>query len=228
MAKVLRVILGLSLLIALPARAGDVTLKSEDEKMMYLIGVVTARNLGVYDFNESELEIVKAGLTDATLSRPLKMEIQIDNTKSQEFLQRRKKQSADAEKKASEAFLKKAATEEGMVVKKSGLLYKEIKPGKGPHPSELGTFKVKYKSMLRDGSVFDSTDPPKAPVTYTTAQLVPCWDEAIRLMSRGGKSKFICPPELAYGKNGNPPLIKPWAALVFEVELLEVNTLNPK
>ena len=47
-------------------------------------------------------------------------------------------------------------------------------------------------------------------------------------MSPGGKSKFICPPDLAYGKNGNLPMIKPWAVLVFEVELLEVNTLNPK
>jgi len=228
MMKVLGVIVGLFLLIALPASAGDVTLKSEDEKMMYLIGVVTARNLGVYDFNESELAIVEEGLKDATLGRPMKMEIQIDHKKSNEFLQRRKQQAAEGEKKASAEFLKKAATEEHMVVKKSGLLYKEIKPGKGPHPSDLGTFKVKYKGMLRDGSVFDSTDPPKAPVTYTTGQLVPCWDEAVRLMSPGGKSKFICPPDLAYGKNGNLPMIKPWAVLVFEVELLEVNTLNPK
>jgi FKBP-type peptidyl-prolyl cis-trans isomerase FkpA len=228
MVKVVRVILGLALLMALPAWASDVTLKSDDEKMMYLIGVVTARNLGVYDFNEAELAIVEEGLKDATLSRPLKMDIQIDTKKSNEFLKRRKKQSAAAEKKASEEFLKKAATEQNMVVKKSGLLYKEIKPGKGEHPSDLGTFKVKYRGMLRDGSVFDSTDAPKAPVTYSTGQLVPCWDEAIRLMSPGGKSRFICPPELAYGEKGNMPMIKPWAALVFEVELLEVNTLKPK
>jgi len=156
------------------------------------------------------------------------MEVVIDHAKSQEFLQRRKKLSAENEKKASEAFLKKAAAEEHMEVKKSGLLYKEITHGKGPHPSDISSFKVKYKGTLRDGSVFDSTDPPRAPVTYTTAQLVPCWDEAIKLMAAGGKSKFICPAELAYGKNGQPPMIKPWAALVFEVELLEVNTPKPK
>jgi FKBP-type peptidyl-prolyl cis-trans isomerase FkpA len=224
MMRVFPAILGMALLMALPAGAGDVTLKSEDDRMIYLIGVVTARNLGVYDFNESELEILEAGIKDATLGRPLKMEIQIDHAKSNEFLQKRKKQSAEAEKKASEQFLKKAATEENMVVKKSGLLYKEIKPGKGEHPSDLGTFTVKYRGMLRDGSVFDSTDPPKKPVTYTMAQVIPCWSEALRLMAAGGKSKFICPPDLAYGKTGNPPTIKPWAALVFEAELVDVTT----
>jgi FKBP-type peptidyl-prolyl cis-trans isomerase FkpA/FKBP-type peptidyl-prolyl cis-trans isomerase FklB len=224
MAKAIRVILGLALLIALPVSAADVVLKSEDDKMIYLIGVVTARNLGVYEFNESELEILKAGITDASLSRPLKMPIQIDHAKSNDFLQKRKKLGAELEKKASEEFLKKAAAEENMTVKKSGLLYKEITPGKGAHPSDIGTFKVKYSGMLRDGSVFDSTDPPKSPVTYNMTQVIPCWNEALRLMAVGGKSKFVCPPDLAYGKNGNPPLIKPWAALVFEAELLEVVT----
>jgi FKBP-type peptidyl-prolyl cis-trans isomerase FkpA len=83
---------------------------------------------------------------------------------------------------------------------------------------------VKYRGMLRDGSVFDSTDPPKKPVTYTMSQVIPCWSEALRLMAPGGKSKFICPPDLAYGKIGNAPTIKPWAALVFEAELVDVTT----
>jgi FKBP-type peptidyl-prolyl cis-trans isomerase FkpA/FKBP-type peptidyl-prolyl cis-trans isomerase FklB len=223
MAKVIRVILGLALLTALPVRAADVDLKSDDDKQIYLIGVVTARNLGVYEFNEAELEILKAGISDATLGHPLKMPIQIDHEKSNEFLLKRKQLGAELEKKASEEFLKKVAAEEKMVVKKSGLLYKEITPGKGAHPSDIGTFKVKYRGMLRDGSVFDSTDPPKSPVTYSMSQVVPCWNEALRLMAVGGKSKFVCPADLAYGKRGSPPLIKPWAALVFEAELLEVN-----
>jgi FKBP-type peptidyl-prolyl cis-trans isomerase FkpA len=41
-------------------------------------------------------------------------------------------------------------------------------------------------------------------------------------MKVGGKSKLVCPSDIAYGNSGRPPLIKPGAPLVFEVELLEI------
>ena len=43
-------------------------------------------------------------------------------------------------------------------------------------------------------------------------------------MKVGGKAKLVCPSDIAYGDRGSPPLIKPGSTLVFEVELLGIET----
>ena len=98
----------------------------------------------------------------------------------------------------------------------------EIKAGTGESPSKESKVKVHYHGTLRDGSVFDSSVERKEPATFALNQVVPCWTEGVQMMKVGGKSKLVCPADLAYKDRGAPPKIKPGAALVFEVELLEI------
>jgi FKBP-type peptidyl-prolyl cis-trans isomerase len=81
---------------------------------------------------------------------------------------------------------------------------------------------VNYEGRLIDGTVFDSSKQRGGPATVPVTGVIKCWTEALQLMKVGGKSRVVCPADLAYGAQGWPPVIKPGATLVFEVELLGI------
>lgn len=93
--------------------------------------------------------------------------------------------------------------------------------GTGESPTAEDTVSVHYHGTLRDGSVFDSSVERGEPATFALNQVIPCWTEGVQTLKVGGKSRLICPPDLAYGPVGRPG-IPGNAALMFEVELLEL------
>jgi FKBP-type peptidyl-prolyl cis-trans isomerase FkpA/FKBP-type peptidyl-prolyl cis-trans isomerase FklB len=82
--------------------------------------------------------------------------------------------------------------------------------------------KVHYIGTLADGTVFDSSVQRGQPATFPLGNVIKCWSEGVQKIKVGGKSRLVCPANLAYGERGSPPVIKPGATLVFEVELLEI------
>ncbi len=109
----------------------------------------------------------------------------------------------------------------------SGLIITEIVAGKGENPKPTDTVKVDYHGTLRDGTVFDSSKERGTPATFPLNRVIPCWTEGVQKMKPGGRSKLVCPSNIAYGDRGAPPKIKPGAPLVFEVELLEIVAGSP-
>jgi peptidylprolyl isomerase len=106
----------------------------------------------------------------------------------------------------------------------SGLYYIEQKAGTGKQAVAGKTVKVHYTGTLLDGKKFDSSLDRKDPFEFVLGQgqVIPGWEEGIAKMKEGGKARLIIPSKLAYGENGRMPTIPPSAALVFDVELLEV------
>lgn len=201
---------------ASPAPAND------DQKTLYALGVAISQSLNNFSLTESELEFVKAGIADGVLNRKLKVDAQAFMPKVQKLQQARTAVLADKEKKAGEAYLAKAATGKGVTKTASGIVIQTIKEGKGASPKETDTVKVHYHGTLTDGTVFDSSVFRGEPATFPLAQVIPCWTEGVQRIKVGGKSRLICPANLAYGDRGAPPKIKPGATLVFEVELLDI------
>lgn len=137
------------------------------------------------------------------------------------------KAKAEAEKVKSEAYLLETAKEDGVEKTSSGLLFKSLSPGSGNHPTSTDTVKVHYHGTLTDGTVFDSSVDRGTPTEFPLNGVIPAWTEGLQMMRVGEKARLICPSNLAYGDRGQPPKIPGNAALVFDVELLEI-TNKPK
>jgi len=210
------------LAVASLASAAGPELKTEEQKTLYAIGLALSNSVASFGFTEAELEFVKAGLSDGVLNREKKVELQPYGPKIQELNKARVAAVSAGEKKSGQAYLDKAAAEKGATKLPSGLVITTLKPGTGETPKPTDKVKVHYHGMLTDGSVFDSSVQRGQPATFTLNQVIPCWTEGVLKMKVGGKSRLVCPAELAYADRGVPPKIKPGATLVFEVELLEI------
>jgi len=210
----------LALSLASGARAQDP--KTDDEKTLYSIGVLIAKQLEVFNLAPAELDMVKRGLADATSSKKLVAEPEQYQQKINQLAQARMKVSAEKQKEKSKDFLDKAAKEKGAQKTASGLVYVPIKEGAGAEPKDTDTVKVHYTGTLTDGKVFDSSVKRGQPAEFPLNQVIKCWTEGVAKMKVGGKAKLVCPSAIAYGDEGRPPTIPGGATLVFDVELLDI------
>jgi peptidylprolyl isomerase len=119
---------------------------------------------------------------------------------------------------------KKAGAPEKVVTLPSGLKYVDLKVGTGESPKPGATVVVHYTGTLENGTKFDSSRDRGTPFDFHLGQheVIEGWDQGIATMKPGGRRKLIIPPDLAYGANGQPPVIPPNATLIFDVELLRV------
>ena len=202
------------------ARAAD--LANDEQKTLYAVGVAVSQSMASLALSEAELEVVKAGISDGALHRPLKVDMQAYGPKIQQFAQSRTAVAAEKEKKAGAAFLAKAAAEPGAKKTASGAIVTQMKAGSGPTPKSTDTVKVHYHGTLLDGTVFDSSVQRGQPASFPLNGVIKCWTEGVQEIKVGGKSRLVCPADIAYGDRGSPPKIKPGATLIFEVELLEI------
>ena len=131
----------------------------------------------------------------------------------------RKKRTPAAKKKAEE-LLEELAT--GFDKTDSGLRYQIIQKGDGAKAEKGNTVSVHYKGSLPDGTVFDSSYKRNQPIDFPLGMghVIPGWDEGIALLQVGDKARFVIPPYLGYGERGAGGVIKPYATLIFDVELI--------
>ena len=192
------------------------------EKLSYALGMIIGQNLkqmgvsGVQsaDFAKAVTDVLEGHDTALTGSEAQQL--------VQDFLQKKEAEAGKAARQAGEDFLKANATKEGVVVLPSGLQYNVITEGKGAKPKATDKVKCHYEGTLIDGTVFDSSYRRGEPATFPLNGVIAGWTEGVQLMAEGSKYRFYIPYNLAYGSRGAGASIPPYAALIFDVELIEI------
>ena len=213
---------------AAPADAKP-ALTSNLQKVSYGIGLNLASSFKQQNL-ELDLDALQLGLQDGISGAAPAVEQQ-EIMQAMQEVQKEQMEKQQAEMKALEEtnkaeatkFLTENAAKEGVVTTESGLQYKVVTAaGSDQKPTAEDTVVVHYKGTLLNGEEFDSSYSRNQPATFGVTNVIPGWTEALQLMSVGDKFELYIPSELAYGAGGAGQKIGPHAALVFEVELLEI------
>ncbi|GAA3648833.1 FKBP-type peptidyl-prolyl cis-trans isomerase [Flavivirga jejuensis] len=227
-------------LLAVSCNKNGVTnkpLTTQIDSVSYSIGLNMGQQLRG-GFEEANIDLYIQGLRNGLDSTNILIEKEKVNAVIQGYFKKKqeaemKAQQEEALKKAEEEFgenkiagekfLADNISKEGVETTESGLQYIVMKAGTGEKPVPASKVKVHYHGTLIDGTVFDSSVDRGEPTQFGVSQVIKGWTEGLQLMSVGSKYKFFIPQELAYGATPRPGgVIKPFAALVFEVELLEI------
>lgn len=169
-------------------------------------------------------EIMATAIADAFEGKEPKYTAEMANTIIQNYLQNKSEELFAQNKEAGEAFLRENALKPNVQTTASGLQYEVLSEGSGLKPSATDMVSVHYHGTLIDGTVFDSSVHRGQPASFGVHQVIPGWTEALQLMSVGSKYRLYIPQELAYGAHPHPGgAIKPYSALIFDVELLTIS-----
>ena len=192
------------------------------EKLSYALGLIIGNNLKgmniegllTTEFTRAVEQVLNGEKTEMT-------EVQAQGL-VQEFLREQQEAAGKAAREAGENFLAENAKREGVKVTETGLQYEVLTPALGIKPTPTDTVTCHYEGRLTDGTVFDSSYRRGEPASFPLQGVIRGWTEGLQLMSIGSKFRFFIPFDLAYGAQGAGGSIPPYAALIFDVELLGI------
>ena len=186
-----------------------------------LIGMGLGKSLNIDDY--------AAAIRDVMEGRPEQMSAaEVQQVLQHFFNELEERQQAEAAERGraaraeGEAFLAENKKQPGVVTTASGLQYTVLQEGNGRQPKATDTVRCHYEGRLLDGTVFDSSYRRGVPADFGLRQVISGWTEGVQLMKEGAKYRFFIPYNLAYGEHGAGADIPPYAALVFDVELIKV------
>lgn len=193
------------------------------EKASYCVGVNIGQSLENQNLGELDLNQIAKGIQDVFDKNNIQFTPQEANSFIQSYLDQVNASKFEQFKTEGEAFLSQNKTKDGITTLTSGLQYEVVSAGSGRKPGPTSQVTVHYHGTLIDGTVFDSSIQRGTPATFGVNQVIPGWTEALQLMEEGAKWRLYIPQHLAYGANPHPGgPIKPFMALIFDVELITV------
>lgn len=199
------------------------SLKTQKQKFSYTVGY----QVGL-DFKRKDLDLDVNALVQAIrdMQAGKKPRLTQDQMKKavanyQQAVSAKRKALVGKKLELAKAYLEKNKKKKNVKVLKSGLQYEILKKGTGSKPKTTDKVEVHYHGTLIDGRIFDSSVNRGQTATFAINRVIKGWQEVLPMMKKGAKWRVTIPPDLAYGENG-PPNIGPNAALIFEIELIDI------
>jgi FKBP-type peptidyl-prolyl cis-trans isomerase len=214
------------LLTATALQAKDIDLSTDKAQLGYTYGAQIGQELvnsGL--IKDVDLAVVLAAITDITSGKESKLSAEQQQAAQEKYQEKQMavyEALASTNKAKSEAYMIENAKKSGVKTTESGLQYEVIREGKGSSTTDSSIVKVHYVGKKVDGEVFDSSYDRGSPASFSAGAVIPGFSEGLKLMKEGGKIRLHIPDTMAYGMNA-PESIGPNQALIFEVELIEVN-----
>jgi FKBP-type peptidyl-prolyl cis-trans isomerase FklB len=196
-----------------------------EQQVSYGVGRQLGEQLRNNPFKAFDINAVQAGIADAIAGAASQLS---DEQLNEAFsivskqLQEQEQIVAKEKSKEGERFLTDNAKRDEVTVTASGLQYEVLSTGDGDKPTAASTVRTHYHGSLVDGTVFDSSYDRGQPAEFPVNGVIAGWTEALQMMSEGSKWRLYIPYNLAYGERGSQGAIPPYAALVFDVELLAI------
>ena len=221
--------LGLGLAIACaggpPAASDDAASEAQTPfppEVIYSFGYELASSVESLRLSEAELERMQAGVADRSQGRDPQYGPASDyHAELGEFLIHRLQEVGTREAVASQAFLEAEAQAPGALRTERGAVLTVEDPGSGEPPTGSQIVYLNYRLSLRDGTVTRAT-PEGEPFVTPLPQANLCWKEALARIGVGGRVRAVCSHELAFGLQGRTGWAPPGAAVIWDLELVEV------
>lgn len=199
------------------------------DKVSYALGLGIGQQLAQMGASDLNIDDFADAIKDVINGNELKVSHKGAQTIVQDYFRQQEErinaqraEQGKAAKAEGEKFLAENSKKEGVVTLKSGLQYIVLREGNGKKPKATDKVKCHYAGTLINGQEFDSSYKRNEPAVFPLNQVIPGWTEGLQLMQEGAKYRFFIPYILAYGESGAGGSIPPYAALIFDVELLEV------
>lgn len=199
-----------------------------ETQMLETFGWFVTMRIGIaeLEFDDAQIQAFARGVALAAGGQPSPHDLPTVGPAMDEFITKRQEAALARERQRNldeaNAFFAAIKQSPGVVALPDGVCYEMLTEGTGPKVQATDTVKINYTGMLLDGQVFDSSDVHGEPLIIALNQSIPGWSSGVQQLSKGGKIKLYIPPHLAYGDEG-AGAIPPGAALIFEIELLEIN-----
>jgi FKBP-type peptidyl-prolyl cis-trans isomerase FklB len=220
---------GLLSLVGCGETETEVQITTPIQQASYGIGLNMGESLRQDGLDDIDPQALALGMQDALAgeeSRVSEDELRAAFMELQSRAEARASGLVDEARAANLEYLAENAQAEGVTTTDSGLQYQVLESGDegAARPSADDVVMVHYEGKLLDGTVFDSSVARGEPVELPVSGVIPGWVEALQLMRVGDKWRVTIPSDLAYGERSPSPVIPPNSILVFEMELLGIQT----